>query len=42
MYHGIPMENRKIQIKTLIHGYQNFLVPDVFQTIMSKLIQDME
>jgi hypothetical protein len=31
-----------IQIKALIHGYQDCLVPDVFQNIMSKLVQDME
>jgi hypothetical protein len=32
----------KIQIQTLTHGYQDCLVPDVFQNIMSKLVQDME
>jgi hypothetical protein len=32
----------KIQIQTLTHGYQDFLVPDVFQNVMSKLVQDME
>jgi hypothetical protein len=32
----------KIQIQTLSHGYQDFLDPDVFQKIMSKLVQDME
>jgi hypothetical protein len=42
MYHCIPMANRKIQIKTLAHGYQDLMVPDVFQNIMSKLVQDME
>jgi hypothetical protein len=36
------MANRKIQIKTLAHGYQDLMVPDVFQNIMSKLVQDME
>jgi hypothetical protein len=36
------MENWKIQIQTLIHGYQDCLDPDVFQNNMSKLVQDME
>jgi hypothetical protein len=36
----IPME--KIQIQMLTHGYQDCLVPDVFQNIMSKIAQDME
>jgi hypothetical protein len=27
---------------TLTHGYQDCLVPDVFQNVMSKLVQDME
>jgi hypothetical protein len=40
MYHCIPMV--KIQIQTLTHGYQDWLVPDVFQSVMSKLVQDME
>jgi hypothetical protein len=40
MYHCIPMEHGKIQ--TLTHGYQDCLVPDVFQNVMSKLVQDME
>jgi hypothetical protein len=26
----------------LTHGYQDCLVPDVFQNFMSKLVQDME
>jgi hypothetical protein len=42
MYHCIPMEHRKIQIQTLTHGYQDCFVPDVFQNVMSKLVQDME
>jgi hypothetical protein len=42
MYHCIPMEHRKIQIQKLTHGYQDCLVPDVFQNVMSKLMQDME
>jgi hypothetical protein len=32
----------KIQIQALTHGYQDCLVPDVFQNVMSKLVQDME
>jgi hypothetical protein len=42
MYHCIPMEHSKTQIQTLTHGYQDFLVPDAFQNVMSKLVQDME
>jgi hypothetical protein len=42
MYHCIPTEHRKIQIQPLTHGYQDFLVPDVFQSVMSMLVQDME
>jgi hypothetical protein len=40
----IPMAHGKIkiQIQTLTHGYQDCLVPDVFQNVMSKLVQDME
>jgi hypothetical protein len=30
------------QIQTLTHEYQDCLVPDVLQNIMSKLVQDME
>jgi hypothetical protein len=36
------MTNGKIQIQKLNHEYQDCLVPDVFQNIMSKLVQDME
>jgi hypothetical protein len=36
------MAHGKIQIQTLTHGYQYFLVPDFFQNVMSKLVQDME
>jgi hypothetical protein len=36
------MANGKIQIQTLIHGYQDCLVPDVFQNVMSNPLQDME
>jgi hypothetical protein len=32
----------KIQIQTLNYGYQDCLVPDVFQNVMSTLVQDME
>jgi hypothetical protein len=42
MYHCIPMEHGKLQIQTLTHGYQDCLIPDVFQNVMSKLVQDME
>jgi hypothetical protein len=42
MYHCIPMAHRKIQIQILTHGYQDCLDPDVFQNVMSKLVQDME
>jgi hypothetical protein len=42
MYHCILMENGKIKIQTLTHGYQDCLVPDVFQNVMSKLVQDTE
>jgi hypothetical protein len=40
MYHCIPMG--KIKIQTLTQGYQDLIVPDFFQTFMSKLVQDME
>jgi hypothetical protein len=40
MYHCIPMG--KMQIQTLTHGYRDCLFPDVFQNVMSKLVQDME
>jgi hypothetical protein len=42
MYHFIPMAHGKIQIQTLTHGYQDCLDSDVFQNVMSKLVQDME
>jgi hypothetical protein len=32
----------KIQIQALTYRYQGCLVPDVFQNLMSKLVQDME
>jgi hypothetical protein len=37
-----PWNEGKIQIQTLTHGYQDCLVPDVSQNVMSKLVQDME
>jgi hypothetical protein len=44
MYHCIPIEYGKIQIQiqTLTHWYQDCLAPDLFQNVMSKLVQDME
>jgi hypothetical protein len=42
MYHCIPMAHGKIQIQTLTHRYQDCPVPDDFQNVMSKLVQDME
>jgi hypothetical protein len=36
------MAHEKIQIQTLTYGYQDFLILDVFQNVMSKLVQDME
>jgi hypothetical protein len=36
------MEHGKIQIQKLTHEYQDCLIPDVFQNVMSKLVQDME
>jgi hypothetical protein len=30
------------QIQTPTHGYQDCLDPDVFQNVMSKLVQDIE
>jgi hypothetical protein len=32
----------KIKIQMLTHGYQDCRVSDVFQNVMSKLVQDME
>jgi hypothetical protein len=37
MCHCIPMEYGKIQIQTFTHGCQDWMVPDVFQNVMSKL-----
>jgi hypothetical protein len=36
------MVDGKIQIQTLNHEYQDCHDPDVFQNVMSKLVQDME
>jgi hypothetical protein len=36
------MVHGKIQMQALTHGYQDCLDPDVFQNVMSKLVQDME
>jgi hypothetical protein len=36
------MEHEKIQIQAFTYGYQDCLVPDVFQNVMSKLVQDIE
>jgi hypothetical protein len=42
MYNCIPIAHGKIQIQTITHGYQDCVVPDVFQKVMSKLVQGME
>jgi hypothetical protein len=44
MYNCISMVYGKIQIQTLTHGfgYHDCIVVDVFQNLMSKLVQDME
>jgi hypothetical protein len=36
------MDHGKKQIQKLTHGYQDCLVPDVFQSVMSKFVHDME
>jgi hypothetical protein len=36
------MAHEKMQLQTLTHGYQDYLDPDVFQNVMSQLVQDME
>jgi hypothetical protein len=36
------MVNGKIQIQMPTHGYQDCLIPDVFQNVIPKLVQDME
>jgi hypothetical protein len=42
MYHCIAMTKGKIQIETLTHEYQDWVYSDVFQNVMSKLVQHME
>jgi hypothetical protein len=42
MYNCISMEHGKIQTQTLTHGHQYCLNFDVFQNVMSTLVQDME
>jgi hypothetical protein len=42
MTHGKIQIQIQIQIQTLTHGHQDCLVPDLFQNVMSKLVQDME
>jgi hypothetical protein len=37
-----PWNMGNVQIQTLTNGYQDFLIPDVIQNVMSKLVQDME
>jgi hypothetical protein len=32
----------QMQVQTLTHGYQDCLIPDIFQNVMSELVQDME
>jgi hypothetical protein len=36
------MVHGKMQIQTFANGYQDRLDPDIFQNVMSKLVQDME
>jgi hypothetical protein len=38
----VPLYSHGVWEITLTHGYQDCLVSDVFQNIMSKLVQDME
>jgi hypothetical protein len=42
MHNSIPMEHGKIKIHALTHGHQDCMVLDVFQNVMSKLVQGME
>jgi hypothetical protein len=42
MYHCISMSHGKIQIHEFTDGYKDYLVPDVFQIVMSKLVQGMQ
>jgi hypothetical protein len=41
MNHFIAMANTA-KIQTLTHEYQDCLIPDVFQNVISKLVQDMQ
>jgi hypothetical protein len=36
------MTHEKIQLQTLTHGYQDCQDPDVFQNVMSQLVQNVE
>jgi hypothetical protein len=38
----IAMKKWKIQMQTLTYGYQDYLVPDVFRNVMSKLVLGVE
>jgi hypothetical protein len=42
MYNHVPMPDGKIQMQTITHGYKDYLVPDDFQNVMSKVFQDTE
>jgi hypothetical protein len=42
MHNCITIADEKIQIQTHTHGYQDWLDPDVFQNVISKLVQDIE
>jgi hypothetical protein len=42
VYNCISMSHGKIQIQTYTHEYQDCLDPDVFQKVVSNLVQDME
>jgi hypothetical protein len=39
---AIITSNLMLMVKNFTHVYQDCLVPDVFQNVMSKLVQDME
>jgi hypothetical protein len=40
--HFTPMEHGKIKIQTIPHGYQDCLVPNVVQDLMSKIVLGVE
>jgi hypothetical protein len=42
MYNCIPIVHGELQAQTLTHAYQDFLLSDVFQNVMSNLFQDMK